>query len=228
MTFRRNGLNALSLSLLAIASLMAFAAANAEANWLVNGVALTTDEAVSFSPHTTIKLAVPAKNIEFRCNAVASEGMKLLASSAKAEGKVKFSGCSAFQISTGTEQKNCKPKEPIVAGGSLSIILHNSQNYILLSAFFGKPLATIEVSELCALTETAEVRGSTVLECLTPALAHEDCNTSEVIHLLKAAPAELFFMTDQISFGISPATFSGIQAARLSGAHTGDPWAGHV
>jgi hypothetical protein len=234
MSYRRNGLRALGLSLLAIAGLMAFMAAGAQANWLVEGVELKANETVSVATHVEGKLAVPAKNIEFRCSTIGAEGLKLLASSEKAEGKVKFTGCTAFQISNGAEQKNCKPKEPIVAGGFALIILHpatSGQNYILFSppkeGEKTLPFATIEVSELCALTETSPVTGSLVAECLTSALAHEDCNTSEVTHLIQPASTELF-PSDTLKFGASAATLKGVAAVKLSGANLNKKWAGHV
>jgi hypothetical protein len=206
---------------------MAMLTAVAQANWLVEGVELKANETASVSTHTETKLAVPAKNIEFRCTTVASEGLKLLASSANAEGKIKFTGCTAFQISTGTVQKNCKPIEPIVAGMQVLSILHNSRVYWLWHGFKGVPITTIEVSELCALMETSTVTGSLVTECLTSALASASCSLSEITHLVQPAPAPLF-PSDVIHVGLSDATLGGVDAVKLSGANAGKNWAGHV
>jgi hypothetical protein len=235
MSIRRNGLKALGLSVIAALSLMAFMAAGAQANWLVEGVELKANETVSVAAHTEGKLAVPAKNIEFRCTTIGAEGLKLVASSEKAEGKVKFTGCTAFQISTGTAQANCKPKEPITAGGFALIILHtNGQNYILFSPETGKPFTTVELPELCALAETSPVTGSLVAECGKLAevekklvFSHLDCNTSEVTHLIQPASASLF-EADKLKFGANPATLAGIAAVKLSGANVNKAWAGHV
>jgi hypothetical protein len=233
MSYRRNGLRALGLSLLAIAGLMAFMAAGAQANWLVNGVELTANESVAAKAHTEGKLAVPAKKIEFRCKEVAGEGLKLVAKSGTAEGKVKFTKCLAFSPigAEGKEQKNCNPKEPITAGGKALLILHNAQNYVLFEPETGKPFTTVEVGELCALTQTSNVTGSLVAECgklVSEKFSHLDCNTSESSHLIQPAPATLF-ESDKLSFGASPATLEGIAAVELNGeANAGKPWAGHI
>jgi hypothetical protein len=218
------GLRVIGLLTLALCGLMAMLTAVAQANWLVEGVELKANETVAVSTHTEAKLAVPAKSLEFRCTTVASEGLKLLASSADAEGGVKFSGCTAFQISTGTVQKNCKPKEPIVAGLQVLPFLHNGLVYWLYHAPAGKPFTTIELPELCALMETSPITGSLVAECLTSALAPTSCSASEATHLVRPASGPLF-PSDVIHVGASAATLEGVTAVKLSGANVGRKWA---
>jgi len=227
MSHKRRGLKAFGLSLLAVAGLMAFMAAGAHANWLVEGVELAANENVAVETVVEGKLAVPAKNVEFRCKVVEAEGLKLLAKSEKAEGKVKFKTCLAFELKTGVAVKNCNPKEPIVAGGFALLVLHNAQNYVLFEPEANKPFTVVEVGELCALTETSEVKGKLVAECLNEALAHVDCNVNELVHRLKPAPAALF-EADKLLFGANPATLEGVAAVKLNGVNLNKKWAGHV
>lgn len=236
MSNRRNGLKAIGLSFLAVLGLMAFMAGGAQANWLAELEAgkelkaLTTNETVAASAHTVGKLAVAAKKIEFRCTTLASSGLKLVASSVTAEGKVSFTGCKAFSpIGSETEQKNCKPVEPIVAGGKALVVLHETKNFVLFEPeTTGGVFTTVEVPELCALTETSKVTGSLVAECLTFAtLAKSDCKVGEVTHLIQPTPAGLF-PADVLKFGASEATLAGVAATKLSGALATRSWAGHV
>ena len=234
MGHRKNGLKAFGLSFLAVLGLMAFVAAGAQANWEVEGKELTTNETVKVEQVSVAKLVVSAKNIEFQCAKVAQEtGLKLVAKSGTAEGKVKFSSCKAFSPpGSGTESKNCNPKEPIVAGGKALLKLHNGQSYVLFEPpTEGGKFTTVEVGELCALTETSDVTGETVFECgeLNSGLwLHEDCATSKISHDVRPASASLF-PTEKLSFGKSEATLAGDALVELNGTNIGKSWAGgHV
>jgi hypothetical protein len=231
MSYRKNGLKALGLMVVAALGLMAFMATGAQANWLVNGVELKANEAVAATAHTNGILTVPAKKLEIECTTLASKNLKLLASSATAEGEVEFSNCTTFSPpgAERKEQKNCKPGEPIKAGGKAKLILHNAQNYVLFEpTTAGGKFATITFGELCSLTETSDVKGTLVAECLTSALAHADCNTSEASHLIQPAPAALF-TGDKLTYGAGlEATLKGVAKVELSGESKGKPWAGHV
>ncbi len=227
MSRRMHGLKGLGLALLALCGLMAAMAASAQANWLENGAELTANKNVTAKAHTTGKLLVSSLNFEIRCTTVKGEGLKVVAKSGTAEGKVAFSGCTAFQISDGKEQKNCKPSEPITAGGKALLVLHNAKNYVLFEPETGKPFTTITLSELCALAETSDVTGSLVAECGTLSggvFAGEDCNVARAEHLLQPAPAALF-TGDKLAFGENAATLQGIAAVELESKNS---WAGHI
>ena len=229
----RRGPTALASSLLAILGLMAVLAAGAQANWLVEGKELTTNETVAVSAHTPWTLTIPAKNIQFRCTTAASEELKLLAKSATAEGKVKYTGCTAFSPpgAEGKEQKNCKPKEPIVTGAITLITLHNGKSYLLEEPnTLGGKFSTIEVSELCALTESNDLTGKQVLECgqlVSSVFVQVDCSTLN-ISTLETVTSETLFPLDTLKFGANSATISGIIKLSLSGANAGKTWAGEV
>ena len=234
MSRKIHGLKAFCLSMLAVCGLMAFVAAGAQAEWLVNGVKLTKNETVSVSAHTTGKLIVAAKNLEIQCPTVESGGLELKGESAEAKGSVKFSGCKTFSpVGSGTENKNCNPiEQPIVAGGVANVILHNAKNYVLFAPAAGSTkFTTIKFSELCALTETSDVTGTLVAECGelngSSVFVGEDCNVTRINHLIQPAPAALF-EADKLKFGANAATLQGIAKVSLSGANAGKTWAGHV
>ena len=228
----RRGPTALASSLLAILGLMAVLAAGAQANWLVEGTELTTNETVAVKPHTPWTLKVLAKNLELQCSTVESEGLTLIAKSGTGEGKVKYSKCVTFSPpESGKESKNCKPKEPIIAGGKTLIILHNSENWILDEPGSGSiKFSTIEFSELCALTESADLTGTVVLECgtlLASQWVHLDCKSSSSLRLERPAP-ETLFSSDSLKFGPNVAIPGGIIALSLAGINATKPWAAEI
>ncbi len=236
-------LRTLGLTVLALCGLTAVMAVSAQANWLENGVEVAANKNVVIKAHTTSKLVVKALNLELRCTTLKSEGLKIIGKSATGEGKVAFSGCSAFQISDGKEQKNCKPSEPIVAGGRalivrLATIMGNAaslRNFILLEPEAGKPFTTITLPELCALAETSDVTGSLVTECGALSggvFVGEDCNVSRVEHLIRQTSAGLWKgathtekAEHELCFGENKAILDGFGAVELESKIT---WAGHV
>ncbi len=234
-------INVLALALLALCSLTALMATSAQANWLESGAEVMSNKNVLLKAHTTTKLVVSSLNFEIRCTTLKAEGAKIVAKSTVGEGKVAFSGCTAFQISTGTEQKNCKPSEPIKAGGkSLIVILATKfgdasslRVFLLLEPEAGKPFTTIVLPELCALAETSEVTGSLVAECGSLSggvFVGENCNVARVEHLQRQAPAGLWrgaTHTEQaeheLCFGENKAKLEGILADELESKNS---WAG--
>ncbi len=149
-----------------------------------------------------------------------------------------------FQISTGTEQKNCKPKEPILAGGRALIKLYALTkggvllNVILFEQEGTKPFTTVTLPELCSLAETSDVTGSLVAECGildAGAFVQEDCNKERVLHLLQAPAQTGWFesdlkgghveVQDKLKFGENAATLDGIADVELESKKT---WAGHI
>ena len=219
----------LSLSLL---GLLTLAVSGAQANWEIEGKELTANESVAAKAHTPWGLGVPAKNFEIKCNATETEGLKLLAKSATAEGKIKLTGCATFEIKSGTELKNCKPKEPIILGIKILMILHNNEIYLLLEPASGTKFTTLEFSELCAITETADLIGTRVDECghLTSpgnTWVHLDCGNGQPRFFIRPAP-KLLFPSDIKLFGKSEVEDSGITELELSGANKGKTWGGRI
>ena len=220
------------LSFLAAFSLMALITGSAQANWLVEGIELKSNEAVSITAFTPFILTVAKKNIEIQCTTVKGSSFKLLASSATAEGGFELSNCSTFSpIGSGTVQTKCKPEEPIKGGGKTLIVLHNGKNYFLDHPFPNLYFLWVKAPETCALFESTEIKGSLVLECghlSPPGTWHFlDCANNERPHLVRPA-SEALFPSDSLLFGSAVAKVSGILALDLSGANAGKAWAGHV
>ncbi len=237
-------LRALGLCLLALCGLTAIMAASAQANWLEKAKEIHVNLKVVAATHEAAKLLVKSLNLEIRCTTLAASDILLLALKTIATGFAEFSGCTSFQISDGKEQKNCKPSEPIVAGGRALIQLYALTkggallNVILFEQEGTKPFTTITLPELCALAETSDVTGSLVAECGildAGAFVQEDCKTERVLHLLRAPDQAGWFETDlkgghvevkdEIKFGENKAVLDGIADVELS---TKEVWGGHV
>lgn len=214
--------------------LMASMATASSANWLVEGKELAENASVSIQASSSAKFVVTKKSIEINCTKVASSSLKLIGKSAKAEGEVAYSECRAFSPpGSGKESKNCNPiNQPIIFALKVLLILHsNGLNYILLEPTSpGLRLAKMQFSELCALTETTEITGSSVDECgnlSSGSWVAEDCNISEVAHLTMPAPAALF-PSDVMDFGKNELLLGGEDLVKLVGPFEGKSWAGHV
>ncbi len=235
-------LKAFGLCLLALCGLTALMATSAQANWLVGGAELTTENKnVLAKAHTTGKLIVSSLNFEIRCTTVEGKGLKIVKSSTKGEGKAAFSGCTAFQISDGKEQKNCKPKEPILAGGIVLLKPYAlAKGAPLFSIVLFEPeteggkFTTVELPELCALAETSDVTGTVAAACgqlKESKFASEDCNVASVSHLLLPVVTLWLGKNDEVQvkekmkFGENEATLEGIAAVELESKES---WAGDV
>jgi len=247
MSHGKYGLKAFGLAIVAALGLMAFMAVGAQANWLYleGGVAheLTSNELVEVTKHSSDgTLLIEGVNIQFLCQTITGGDVLLEpgnATTANATGKVEFGTCTAIEKSTGKEAAKCNPiNQPIKAAGKAKIFLHtNGQNYVLFEPNKNakgelEPFAVIEVSELCALTETSKVTGSLVAECgelnASSVFVQEDCKNHQVKHLLRQAP-EALFPTHILKYGTHKSTIDGIAAAELAGVgHKGQSWSGEV
>jgi hypothetical protein len=235
-------LRALGLTVLALCGLTALMATSAQANWLENGVEVKENKNVVAAAHTPGTLVVASLNLEIKCTTLASEGLKIVASSATAEGKVAFSGCTAF--SKGVEASKCTPEnQPIKAGGLALVKLLALKeggtllNVVLFEQKGTEPFTTVKLPATCSLAETSNVTGSLVAECgiLEPVntFVQEDCSTSRATHLLQAPTQTIWFqgkedkekVEDKLKFGANAATLLGIASATLA---SGNPWAGEI
>lgn len=232
MTSEKHKGRVLGLLAMTIVGLMAAVTPGAQANWTVEGSELTANETVEISLFSPFVLSVAKINLEIKCTTGAGENFKLTGKSGTADGKIKFSGCTTYSpIGSGKENKNCKPKEPIVFTLKSLLILHNGINYILHEATTeGGKLATIEFSELCALAETADLTGSTVLECghLNPPNTWLilDCASEESPKLSRTVSSALFM--HQIFLGSLPVVVADHTSTRLSGANANRKWGGII
>lgn len=251
MRYRLN-LKALGLTLLAALGIMAFSVVGAQANWLYllgDGKAdeFEADEVVQVSVHpgSHALLLVPGKNLEILCKKMQGNDVLLLALKTVAHGAIIFNECMTyFNNFKGhlLRAATCDPvNQPIAAGGLAHLVLHLYEyskgsfiwkNYVLFEPSTGLSgtFTTLEFSELCALTETAEVTGQLVAECgqlVSGVFALLDCAQHKVTHLLRQAPAALF-PEDGLTFGENAATLDGIAAITLAGKLAGSEWGGHI
>jgi hypothetical protein len=185
---------------------------DAQANWLVEGKTRTA-KIVSASDHAPMVLTVQKKNIEIKCAELSATNVT---SGTTVEGEVEYKNCiSISPIGSGKTESHCKPVEPVMASFKAKVFVHNSRNYLLFEPkTTGGKFATIAFTELCALTETSEVKGSLASECghlNENAFEGFSCSVEEPSGLLQ--PNEALFTEDRLKFGANQATLSGV--ARL-------------
>jgi hypothetical protein len=102
---------------------------------------------------------------------------------------------------------------------------------VLFKPLSGKPLATIEFSELCTLEESGTLTGSFVTECgelnAFKVYVGGNCATHRVEQLLKEVSLELRnALGDKLKFGASEAFLDGIVAVKFGATCIGCLWGG--
>ena len=203
-------------------SMLAAASVSSAAEWRIEGKKITETESVEGAKHTEANFLVPSLNIGISCTKhTIKDG--LILTNGEVHGTIELTSCKTITLSTGLENKACKPFEPVVASGRAKPILHNGLTYILVLPPSGSNVyATVKFSELCALPEEDTVTGTAVGECLNLKLEKGKgfCEEEAVIHLGQMAPQELF-PTDKILFGNNVVTYDGIGEAWLSGKNFG-------
>ena len=256
MSYRRNGLRALGVSLMAALGLMAFTAAGAQAAFLYLEGGVTKTLAVESEPvvsaHNTGTLLVPGLNIEIQCKKVESDPtakVKLLANSVVAHGHLLFTECESFEIENKvTKVKltllgSCKPSSPgtasgtVLAGGLAELVLHEAtgRTYVLFKPLSPKkegekvPFTIVVLPETCALAETSEVTGSLVAECgelVTGAFGGDKNCKTHRVEQLLQQAPQALFPTDQLKFGEQNASLDGIAAVKFGAPCANCSWGG--
>jgi hypothetical protein len=226
MSHRKSGLRALGLSFLAVLGLMAFMAAGASGNWLVELKELHTTEEVIIDNHgeSLPILLVAAQKLEIDCHEIEGKDILLQPLSTLATGEVWFDECLTTQ--NGNAAPGCNPiNQPIKAGGSAHLILHENHEYVEFRPNAGIFTLVQFNPKTCALVEDSEVTGSLVTECLSNALAATlgACLVDEKVHLLRERSVQ--FLGAGLFFGENPATIHGIASAAVD---SGEDWSGHV
>ncbi len=228
MSHRKSGLRALGLSFLAVLGLMAFMAAGASGNWLVELKELhTTDEVVIDNHGESLPiLLVAAQKLEIDCHNIEGKDLLLLPLSTLATGEVWFDECLTTQ--NGKAAPGCDPiNQPIKAGGSAHLILHEKHEYVEFRPDAKTGIFTLLQfnPKTCALVEDSEITGKLAAECLSNALGKslEACLKELQIHLLTEAESQP--LGAGMFFGENSATLEGIAAVELV---SGEEWSGHV
>jgi hypothetical protein len=223
---------------LAALGLVAFAAAGAQAEWLIEKKALTGIELIKVTQHTEALLLVPGQNLIIHCKELTSvlgdlsvldgTGGLLLASA-----ELLYKLCTTLQKNELKE--GCKPAEPIVAKVLGHLILHGEANkltYILFEPDGGDTFATVKYNgATCSLPETNKIKGKVVAECLNEKLETkaqtgiDECLKEMLKHLIQEAP-ETLFPTDVLTYGTNQALLDGIASIQLDKSDL--LWCGHV
>lgn len=185
------------LCVTAVMGLIALGASAAQAappEWMVNGVNISFELAVTLSPEIeqisfenkpNRVLVLLSTNLWFTCEAVAPENIVLKAGGT-GSGEARFTGCKTLTLSGGVMTLNptCAPQEPIVAAFNFAIALHGSPTkaYVKMTgANAGGRFATITISnEACAFAGSREVKGTFWIEDCT-----NQFETEQFTHLIK-------------------------------------------
>ena len=208
----KHGLKALGLMFLAALCLTAFMASSASANWRVAGAENTVNKEVLVSTHEVGTLLVPSLGLAISCPGIKGEDLLLLAKSSETTGKLSFSECTTKV--NGVANAKCNPiNQPIKAGGKGHLVLIGTKNLVLFEQTNeATPFATIEFGAECAVTETNNVTGKLLAECLKGALVAADCSEEEASHLLRQQTRT----EDELKFGKRPASIDGVAKVELA------------
>ena len=240
MSHRKLGLKTLGICLVAALGLMAFSAAGAQAEWLINGAKIPAglnaqiNGVIDVQPilHTTFggsKILIECK--EFKV----AEGV--VVSGAEVKGKGEFTVCTTFI--NGVANANCKPAEPIVANAKVLPRLHKPTGhaeeltYALFEPREGESFTILKFKEPCILPEEVKITGhSTQRDCQNEMLVEKVTHLLEEVNLnlnkgLKEFPVGSGQFPEGLFFGNNPATISGSFNWSLIGAHLGMKWSGH-
>jgi hypothetical protein len=190
------------------------------AEWRIEGKAITSNESVTGTAHVASNLLVPDFTLQILCSKHTIEVGSIL-TNGTAVGKLALSSCKTW--SGGNEVPACVPKEPIIAGGLATPVLHGGLTYIKITPSTGtENFAVVKFAPPCALPEIVNIRGSAIVECLSSKLATgaKYCEEESVTHLGQVAPTSLF-PTNTLLFGTHLITFDGIAEVTLGGANKG-------
>lgn len=211
-------LKVLGVSVMAALGLMAFtaSAAHAETELKVNGTLLKANETFTGVNQGTYLLIIPSRNLVLHCAKRLFEGYLYLWIPRRWDIVYLYENCTALTLA-GVSVPKCDVAEYTIKAEA-SAFLHNSKTYMLFGPEKGGVLGEIEFGELCALTETVELTGSWVEECV-----EVSCETEAVSHKMAVASSKLF-TTDALKFGEVSATLEGSAEVQLSGANKGQKW----
>jgi hypothetical protein len=209
MSKGKTRLGLLALCATAAMAMMAFAASGAQAEarpaWMINGNDVTSDLTVSvvLTEDVPTKLLTSSGGTPVAIECTEYEvPTALLLAEGKADGEVWFRNCETYLGSEEVLSEPCKPTEPIKAGGTLEIVLHEGEPLVKATGT-GGTFTTLEFGEECSLPEEVPITGTGwILDC------ELEAEEEKLIHLIeegKAAAAAL----GGLKFGKNPATIDG-------------------
>ena len=250
MRYAKHGLRAIGLCFAAALGLMAFGATGAQAEWLIEKVAIK--EHIDFNgvihplkPEGKEKhavLLVKDLNLEILCEELIVLDGLLFPNTVEGLAHLEYKKCKTFV--SGAEKAGCKPKEPILALVLFRLFLHEVEGKKFTHLLFEGDQSTVIArilynEETCALPSENEIVGSLVAECLNERLEDkkltglDSCLEELVSHLIQEAlEAEKLFPKDGLFYGEHVALLDGITnlfLINLPGQNVeGKKWSGHV
>jgi prepilin-type processing-associated H-X9-DG protein len=229
---RKHALKTLGLSLLAALGLMAVVAGSAQAAGEVKvagSTSLATGATFSGVQEGLGTLLVPAINFRIVCHSGKVLSATVLSGPlGTALGTVKFEECLA-QDESGNPLNDCVIEEgkTITAKGSLQVLLHNNDSYILATGDLGPEnefaVVKIEQPSLCPIgTLTMRVKGTLGFKVLAGDLTLGGAEVEKI--LIDTSQAIQSLLGDTVKFGANTAFLDGSAEVSLTGAHVGMKW----
>lgn len=240
MSYRKHGLRAAGLCLVAALGLMAFAAASAQAStWSITGqepITASHEIESELDPDATLVSSVGGTAVKILCKALALTGANI-----EIEGKslahLAFSTCET--LLNGVVTSTCKPVEPILTVVKDLLVLHGSTTYDVFEPdttgktaeeIAEEKFVVIDLSASCSIGRKFAVKGLLVVKECSP----NTIETHLVTHLIEELSGfgSLFNGEGglpkyaELHFGVNAATLGGSVKLKLKGADAGKSWWG--
>jgi len=223
MNYRKQGLRALGLSILAALGLMAFTAAGAQASgtFLVQGLTGEWTATITGEEDNPLgnenKFLILNLNVEFYCHDATATGS--IKPNGHGTGTITFSDCFAHGVTSGgaLTGEPCELENSIVAKVLALVILHNSKPYVLFSPQEGETFATLN-TEPCPIP-SASVKGFAVVSISNP-------DGDDVTKLISSKGSTTLFSSAQhhLLYGKNEGHLDADANIRLAGSHVNLPW----
>ncbi len=238
MSFKKHGLKAFGLGLLATLSMMALGAASAQASGefllLENEVAKTflehgiTLEAITggFEAGVRGKLSIAGLGTDIECTGV-TPANGLAHRHGLVTGSLLYTGCEVYELGTLTKLSDCEvldkggdEKLLLIKTNSIHglVILHSSETLILVKPATGSVFVEIVLEgKECPVSGTYPVTGSTLL------LVASGHAVNLLINPINT-PTLITGQEHKLRFGERNATLTGAATVSLNGALVGKAW----
>ena len=234
MNYRKNGLRLLGLLVVAALSVMALAAASAQAVEVKPGFKVNSapvgalSAAVEAEQEGSSSLLVPGLNFKLTCNAFAvTKGT--INSNSDAFGELSYTSCSTLSISTGTEIP-CEVVEPVKAEALiLPAELTNGEPAILAEKI--KALINLtkegDLAKECTLPFDNVVKGDLCLKIPAGNETKEPLVQSNETIQTECKPREALegkeggSVKDELKYGSQVVNVEGAAKLKLGGPHVG-------
>lgn len=232
MNYRRHGLKALGLSILAALGLMTFMVAGAQAGggeWLVldkDGTALTLKELNPQSASITLtqegigRVYILKLNVLQKCETVTTSNAHIVPLG-HGKATITFSKCYYTDLKL-VKSPSCGVKDYTI-NVLILLIKHNGAGYLLFSPLTGLTFAALlNTGEECTLPHEWEFKGHFVAKIEASPKQHL------VTQLISTKGMLELFPTDTVTYGSHVTHFEFDGLVQLTGTHQGLSWGYHL